>query len=433
MIQNVIKQYIAELNRLFKAGKATEHSYRPALLCLLETLVLPLQVTNEPKRIECGAPDYIVTKGEIPVGYIEAKDLGADLNHRQYKEQFERYIKSLNNLIITDYLTFKWYVNGNLHSQATIGTVTEKSIVSLPADTFSEIITEFANRLVISITTSEHLSKVMASKAKLMAKIIENSFNGSETESACTERSRSDTSIYAQMTSFREVLIPNITPKEFSDIYAQTIAYGMFAAKLNSAPEVPFNRSAAANLIPHSNPFLRRLFHYIAGFDLDERISWVVDDLADLFNHVDISAIVKEFSKAEHDPIIHFYETFLTQYDPVLRKNRGVWYTPQPIVKFIVQAIDDILKSDFSIPQGLADASIINKTQQISGKDSIVREEQRNFHKVQILEPATGTGTFITEIINLIYSRFKNKQGVWQDYANNHLYYARLYYALSKS
>ena len=244
MIQNVIKQYIAELNRLFKAGKATEHSYRPALQRLLETLVSPLQVTNEPKRIECGAPDYIITKGEIPVGYIEAKDLGADLNHRQYKEQFERYIKSLNNLIITDYLTFKWYVNGNLHSQATIGTVTEKDIVSLPSDTFSEIITEFANRLVISITTSEHLSKVMASKAKLMAKIIENSFNGSETESerslsACTERSRSDTSIYAQMTSFREVLAPNITPKEFSDIYAQTIAYGMFAARLNDASPNP--------------------------------------------------------------------------------------------------------------------------------------------------------------------------------------------------
>ena len=135
----------------------------------------------------------------------------------------------------------------------------------------------------------------------------------------------------------------------------------MFAAKLNDGTNDTFTRSKAAQLIPHSNPFLRKLFQYIAGYDLDERIRWVVDDLADLFNYVDIYEIIKEFDKTYHDPIVHFYDTFLAEYDPALRKNRGVWHTPQPVVQFIVRAVDDILKQDFGLPQGLTDASKIKR------------------------------------------------------------------------
>ena len=118
-----ISKYIAELSRLYKSGSATEHSYRSALEILLKAIVTPLLVTNEPKRIECGAPYLIVTQEEVPVGYIEAKDIGADLNSKQYKEQFDRYKQALDNLIITDYLKFIFFENGEYKTEISIAHV----------------------------------------------------------------------------------------------------------------------------------------------------------------------------------------------------------------------------------------------------------------------------------------------------------------------
>jgi predicted helicase len=146
-----------------------------------------------------------------------------------------------------------------------------------------------------------------------------------------------------------------------------------------------------------------------------------VDDLADLFNYVNIEKVMKEFDKIDHDPIIHFYETFLAEYDPILRKSRGVWYTPKPVVQFIVQAVDDILKQEFEIPQGLADASNVKLKQQVKQKDGSIKEEEKVYHKVQILDPATGTGTFLAEVVRNIYQHFKDQQGMWNSYAAKHL------------
>ena len=133
----------------------------------------------------------------------------------------------------------------------------------------------------------------------------------------------------------------------------------MFAARLHDETLDTFTRQEAAQLIPQSNPFLRKLFQYIAGYDLDDRIVWIVDSLADIFRATDVRALLTNFGKAtrQTDPIIHFYETFLAEYDPKLRKSRGVWYTPEPVVDFIVRAVDDILKTDFNLPLGLADNS----------------------------------------------------------------------------
>ena len=414
-MQNEIIQYITELNQIHKAGNATEHTYRPALKSLLEKITTGLTVTNEPKRIACGAPDYIVTRNEIPVGYIEAKDVGIDLNGKANKAQFDRYKQSLDNLIITDYLAFQLFEEGGSIISVTIAKIGKNGI---EADTtqfeaFTALINLFVGYEGQGIQTSVHLSKVMADKARLMANIIENALNGDEKGDS--------NSLDGQLKGFREVLIHDITHKEFADIYAQTIAYGMFAAKLNNETNDTFTRSKAAQLIPHSNPFLRKLFQYIAGYDLDERIRWVVDDLSNLFNYVDIDEIIKEFDKNDHDPIIHFYETFLAEYDPALRKSRGVWYTPQPVVQFIVQAIDDILKQDFGLPQGLTDTSRVNLKQHVMQNDGSIKEEEKEYHRVQILDPATGTGTFLAEIVRNIYRNFKNQQGMWQSYADEHL------------
>jgi predicted helicase len=413
-MQSELTQYIAEIDRIYRAGNATEHTYRPALQRLLENITTGLTVTNEPKRIACGAPDYIVSRRKIPIGYIEAKDIGTDLNGKANREQFDRYRQSLDNLIITDYLTFQLFEDGGLVIHATIGEINDKGInpLSNQLEAFNELINLFVGYEGQWIQTSEHLSKIMAAKAKLMANIIEKALDGNGED---------NNSLNGQLQGFREILIPDITTKEFSDIYAQTIAYGMFAARLNDDTAETFTRNKAAQLIPQSNPFLQKLFRYIAGYELDKQICWVVDDLADLFNYVDTNEITKEFDKIEHDPIIHFYETFLAEYDPDLRKSRGVWYTPQPVVRFIVRAVDDILKQHFDISQGLADTSKVKLKQYVKQKDGNLAEEQKEYHRVQILDPATGTGTFLSEVASRIYQRFQNQQGLWNGYVSKHL------------
>ena len=165
MTQNEISKYITEIGRIYKAGNATEHTYRPALQRLLENMLgAGVRVANEPKRIACGAPDYIVTRNEIPIGYIEAKDIGTDLGGKANKEQFDRYRQSLDNLIITDYLTFRLYVRGELMTGAAIGEATGKDIVAHKSafGLFAEIIQDFARFQGAVIKTSEQLSKMMA-------------------------------------------------------------------------------------------------------------------------------------------------------------------------------------------------------------------------------------------------------------------------------
>src|SRR5690554_5596774 len=263
----------------------------------------------------------------------------------------------------------------------------------------------------------------MAGKAKLLADIIKRVLESDED-------THSSSSLKAQMDAFQEYLIHDIKPKSFADIFAQTIVYGMFAARLNDSSLDNFSRQEAAELIPRTNPFLRKLFQHIAGPDIDDRIRWIVDDLALIFGSSDLNEILKDYGKStrSEDPIIHFYETFLSEYDPKLRKSRGVWYTPQPVVEFIVRAVDDILKEEFNLPMGLADTAkttvkvkdVIKATADRRSKvKDIIREEE--VHRVQILDPATGTGTFLDEAVRLIHKNFEGQQGLWNEYVDKHL------------
>jgi len=351
-----IPQYIEQVQKLYKSGLSSEHSYRGDLRTLLETIVPGVMVTNEPKRIACGAPDYIITRNEIPVGYIEAKDLGKDIGHKDYKEQFDRYKKSLNNLIITDYIDFWLFIDGELKTQLKIAEIVDHQIRPIPEnfEQFNAFIKSFCTHIGQTIKSASKLSVMMADKAKLLSEVIEKALN-SDVEN------EEDSTLKEQMHAFKDILIHDITPREFADIYAQTIAYGMFAARLHDTTLDTFTRQEAAELIPKTNPFLRKLFQYVAGYDLDSRIVWIVDALADIFRATDVSALLQNFGKSTqmNDPIIHFYETFLAEYDPALRKSRGVWYTPEPVVNFIVRAVDYILKTEFNLSNGLADNSKI--------------------------------------------------------------------------
>lgn len=426
-MHQLLSSYINSINTRYQTGISREHAYRGDLQYLLEHLLTDILVTNEPARIDCGSPDYILTKNDIPVGFIEAKDIGKPLDSKEYKEQFDRYKKSLSNLIITDYLEFRFYLDGEKVTTIRIADIDESSTLTpLPENFkhFEDLIASFATHVGQNITSPTKLSRMMAGKAKLLANIIEHALESDTIKEA-------NSTLKDQMEAFKAILIHDITNKEFADVYAQTIAYGMFAARLHDQTLNTFSRQEAAELIPKSNPFLRKLFQYIAGYDLDDRIAWVIDSLADIFRATDVNKILTNFGKStrQQDPIIHFYETFLAEYDPKLRKSRGVWYTPTPVVNFIVRAVDDILKTDFNLKDGLADTSkttIDIDTAYVAGrgknKATKTAKQTREVHKVQILDPATGTGTFLAETVKLIHdNHFKAMQGAWSQYVEQDL------------
>jgi predicted helicase len=403
-----IQQYLDKITILFKTGNAREHSYRGDLQNLIMAILPDVLVTNEPARVSCGAPDYVLTRKDIPIGYIEAKDIGVDLASKTLKEQFDRYKSGLTNLIFTDYMDFHFYKDGEFVTKIAIAKLDNGNIVPLSENfnQFSELIKNFAQTVSQTIKSPTKLAQMMAGKAKLMADIIEKSLNNDDKDEVRS-------AIKSQMLSFQHMLIHDIDNKAFADIYAQTIAYGMFAARYHDPTLIDFSREEASRLIPKSNPFLRKLFQDIAGYDLDDRLVWIVDELVSIFLASDVAEIMKNFGKStkQEDPVVHFYETFLGEYNPALRKARGVWYTPQPVVNFIVRAVDDILKTEFNLPQGLADTSKTKVKVDYFGKTI-----EKEVHKVQILDPATGTGTFLAEVVKHIHKKFEGQQGIWSKY-----------------
>lgn len=424
-----LNQYIETVNKRFQSGISSEHSYRADLEALIRELVPSVDITNEPSKVtDCGSPDYVITQKEIPIGFIEAKDIGKDLNSSQYKEQFSRYRKALDNLIITDYLWFLFYQNNVLVAEIRIGEINIDGTSVRPTpenfDEFTSLIKEFCTFISQTIKSPKKLAEMMAAKARLLETILEKVITSDE-------ESEENTALREQYETFKNILIHDLTPQGFADIYAQTLAYGMFAARLHDKTLEDFSRQEAAELIPKTNPFLRKLFNHVAGVDIDERIKTTVDNLAVVFRATNVEELLKNFGKSTktHDPIIHFYETFLAEYDSKLRKSRGVYYTPEPVVNFIVRGVNDLLITEFNLKDGLADTSKITIQLDVPvvkgrGKTKGTRLEKMNkeVHKVQVLDPATGTGTFLAEVVKEIYNnKFKEMKGAWSSYVDEHL------------
>ena len=419
-----VSDYVNKVASRVKLGHSSEHTFRKDLEDLINNLVPDVMVTNEPSQVtDCGNPDFLISKKEIPIGFIEAKDVGKDLNSKQYKEQFDRYKAALDNLIITDYLRFQFYVDGDRIHEVCVGELVAGVVQSYDSEfeCLAELLRDFCVHIGQTIRSAERLAVFMAGKARLLENILYQALTSDEDNNANTD-------LRDQFNTFKSVLIHDLTPKAFADIYAQTLAYGMFAARLHDDTLDTFSRQEAAELIPKTNPFLRKLFSHVAGVDIDDRIKLTVDNLADVFRATDVAAILQNFGKTTQtqDPIIHFYETFLKKYDPELRKGAGVYYTPKPVVQFIVRAVDDILKSEFDLPEGIADTSKIEIDKETQTPDSRTKSGYKTVkelvHKVQILDPATGTGTFLATIIHYIFhSKFENMSGMWSSYAEQDL------------
>ena len=428
-----VAEFFQTIEEKHATGEAREHAYRPALEKLLKSINPSLTVINEPRRIECGSPDFVIMRDDVPVGYVEAKDVNIDIRKMKgaNKEQQERYKDGIPNLIYTNGLDWDFYRHdGEGNSQRVTSAKIGEFLMELQPDktqfsVLETLLYEFVSQdtQAQTITSSNRLAKMMAGKAKLIRDALGKALVKDETN---------ESELAAQFLGFKDTLIHDISKAGFADVYAETIVYGMFAARYHDPTPSDFSRQEALELLPKSNPFLRKLFTFIAANDLDEGIRWIIDDLATIFQATRVDTIMSRWSDSndKRDPFLHFYETFLAEYNPSKRKSRGVWYTPEAVVNFIVRAVDDVLKTEFNEPMGLASTNKIQVkvktgTKEVGRKGSKRREdviETQELHRVQILDPATGTGTFLAEVIHQIEPRIKAvDEGGWSDYVENDL------------
>lgn len=419
-------KYIADINKAHLRGDSTEHTHRPALKILVESRDKKITVTNEPRRIACGAPDLRISRQsrglDQTIGYVETKDIGTDLKQAAKDEQIrDRYLLSLHNFILTNYVDFWWYTDGEIRLKARLAEEGSTGSFVLTDEGFAqtvELLGWFLSEEPERITTAKALAVRMAGLARLLRGATVRVF----------ELEKETGALHAQFQAFREVLLHDLTEAQFADMYAQTIGYGLFTARCHihemtlygGDKHAPFHgfdakageltREHAAYMLPKTNPFLRRAFGHIAGPELDDRIAWIVDDIVALLRQADMGEVLRDFARANarRDPVVHFYETFLGQYDPALRKRRGVYYTPDEVVSYIVRSVDWLLQKKFALKRGLADESKID----VNGRET---------HRVLILDPAVGTGTFLFETVDHINERFNKQRGMWSGYVREHL------------
>lgn len=418
---SLIQIYLEKIIKEYKTWRAREHSYRPALKELLEWINNNILATNEPRREKCWAPDFIITcKKNIPRGYIEAKDIISNiLDDKKNQAQISKYFdwELWYNFIHTDNIEFRFYRNALLVETVKIAELQNNTIIPKMQkfEKLEMLLQNFLTFKTQTITSSKKLSEIMAWKARMIKRVI---------YMTLINNKREETEIHNQFKVFKKILVHDLDETSFANIYAQTITYWLFTARLHDPTLPTFDRDEAANLLPKSNPFLKKFFQSLRD-DLDPRIEWIVDDLVEVFLACDVKKLLEWYWKttSRNDPIIHFYEDFLSMYDSKLRKAKWVYYTPQPVVDFMIRWVDNILKTEFWLADGIADTSKIQievDTQNI--KYGKVQKQKKQVHKVQILDPATGTGTFLNDIIKYIYeTRFSWMAWIWKSYVDENL------------
>ena len=392
--QQICRTYQQNIQHTHAQNDATaELSLHPYLKTFLEKtaefLGNEITVMSEPRRLEIGRPDFVVKSGLLPVGYVEAEAYGRDLDALtgHAKTQNERFIENLDNFILTNFVEFQLYAEGQLRASAR---VTDEGTVSL-----ENLLDRFLSASLTQIGTPEALAKHLARRTRELQTQI------------TTTLTDENSGIYRMFSAFKELLLTTLTPDDFADMYAQTLAYGLFAARCTLPNGTNFSRHTAYAALPPSNPFLQQLFHQVASPNLEENVTYILDDIANLLANVPTEMLRTAFVVQAHfeDPVIHFYETFLAEYDPQRRIDRGVYYTPPQVISYIVCSVDALLKTKLDKPDGLADDSAL------------------------ILDPATGTGGFLLAVLNHIsaYITTTYGTGMWNRYINDAQLVQRLF------
>ncbi len=280
------------------------------------------------------------------------------------------------------------------------------------------------------VTTSKELSIRLAELARAIRDRIKTAL-AIETENGPLKK---------LMKAFQTALVHDLDADGFADMYAQTIAYGLLSARI-ADPHKKTADDFAAHM--RTNPFLRELMETFLkvggrrgkaggpGIDFDEL---GVSEVVELLDAANMEAVVRDFGdrNPQEDPVIHFYELFLKEYDAKKRMQRGVFYTPRPVVSYIVRSVDELLRTEFGLADGLADTTTWGEMAKRHKDLKIPEGVSPDQDFVQILDPATGTGTFLVEVIDLIHKTLVAKwktQGhgekkidtLWNEYVPKHL------------
>jgi len=384
---------------------------------LFENLDPKILAQNDPSRSKYGAPDFIFfdrNNKDIIRGYAETKDINVSLDKVETTDQLKRYL-GYSRLILTNNLEFRFFKHGEKYLTIKIAELSGAIINHIEENfvTLEKEIQAFLESQPEKITSGARLATIMGGHARRIRENIKNFLSKQDERNEELER------IFAAM---KTLLVHDLSPERFADMYAQTLIYGLFVARFYDESPTDFTRSEARELIPASNPFLQEFFDHIAGTRFDKRLKYIVDDLCQIFSISDIKEIIRRHynlfgNSDEKDPIIHFYEDFLKEYDPILRKSMGAYYTPVPVVNFIVRAVDEVLQKEFGLNGGLANTEKIPLD--IISPDGVPAKHY--VHRVQILDPAVGTATFLNEVIKLIYEKQKGQEGSWPSYVTKEL------------
>jgi len=383
----MIDSFVADVAKKMHQGDAREETYYGVFERFLENYAKELgtkniTVTALPKKTEAGNPDFRVWDGSHKViGYIEAKKPDANLHNIQESDQLKRYRSTFPNVILTDFFEYRLYKDGELVDKVNIGRpYVAQKLGEIPpvenTDAFEKLIENFLSHSAPQTYHASSLARELAKRTRFLEHIIERQL-----------RAKDNCELSGFYEAFRKYLIAGLTKKQFADLYSQTVTYGLFAARTRA--DETFTRQNAVQFIPSTIGILKDVFQFISYSELPQDISWIVDDLAEILNVANIQNILNRFYEEGrgNDPIIHFYETFLAEYNPKVREQRGVYYTPEPVVSYIVRSVHQTLKEDFDKPLGLADDS------------------------VTVLDPAAGTLTFIAEAFKVAVEEFKEQFG----------------------
>jgi len=386
----MLKSYLKKIFDIANRGDAREESYYSTLEEIFKKYTKSvgkknIQITTLPKKTEAGNPDFRIWDGKQHiVGYIEAKaPIIEDLDRIEYSEQLKRYLHTFPNLILTNFFEFRLYRNGTLIDKVLIA----RSFIVYKLKTIPPVEKESEFLKLLEKFFSFSLPRVYNAKTLAIELAKRTRFLKDEVIAQELKEEEKKGFILEFYEVFRRYLISGLSKEEFADFYSQTITYGLFAARTRS--HNGFNRKLAYDYIPHTIGILRDVFKFISLGDLPQQMEWIIDDISEVLAVTDVKNILHQYfhEGKGKDPIVHFYETFLAEYDPKTRKKRGEYYTPESVVSYIVRSLHYILKEHFNRKNGFADES------------------------VTVLDPAAGTLTFLAEAAKLAVEEFVSKYG----------------------
>lgn len=382
---NILKEYLQKIQTISPSDK--EHSNRGALESLFKSLAevfsqnkkSKIHITHEPNNDSegKGAPDFLITLDSLVVGYIENKRVGANLDEIAQSDQIKKYFSLSPNLMLTDYLRFillRQDDKGKISITQEVQICPLSSIKSKPTEQKAQelysLFEIFFSHTPKPINTPEEFADSLASRTRLVR------------DSLLTQESHPK--IQSLYEIFKSTLYAQLSYHDFCDSFAQTLTYSLFLSKLNSENN-EITLSNIDDYIPQSFPLIKELSRFLKDLKGLKEIQWLLQEILNIINHINISSIITQLNSTKttsqalsKDPYLHFYETFLSKYDAEIRGLRGVYYTPQSVVDFIINSVDEILKNEFKVKEGLSSATKSTKP-------------------ITLLDFATGTGTFLLQ------------------------------------